>query len=60
MVEKIILITVLVIGALIAYLAKPIASKIKLIKSEDKNIILVKVIGFVIVLITALVAFFRF
>ncbi len=60
MVEKIILIIVLVIGALITYLAKYISSTIRILKSPESNAMLIKIIGFVIVLATCIIAFMKF
>lgn len=60
LIEKIILIIILIVGALITYLAKPISSAVKILKSPEINHILIKVIGFVIVLISVVIAFMKF
>ncbi len=60
MVEKIVLVAVLVVGALVTYLAKYIASAVKIIKSPEANALLIKVIGFIIVLVSCIIAFMKF
>ena len=60
MVEKIILIAVLVVGALITYLAKYIGSAVSILKNPESNALLIKIIGFVIVLVSCLIAFMKF
>lgn len=60
MVEKIVLVAVLVVGALVTYLAKYIGSAVKIIKSPEANALLIKVIGFIIVLLSCIIAFMKF
>lgn len=60
MVKKIILLAILLIGAVLVYCAKHIAKKIKIIKDEEKNEIAVKVTGFIIVIVSAIIVFAGF
>lgn len=60
MAEKIILLLIMIAGALITYLAKPIGTVVKILKSPDLNYMLLKVIGFFIVLISVVIAFMKF
>lgn len=60
MVEKIILIAVLIVGALISYLSRYIGSYIKILKSPEANALFIKGIGFLIVIISCIIAFMKF
>ena len=60
MTEKIILVAVLMVGAMITYLAKYIASAVKILKNPESNALFIKVIGFIIVLASCIIAFMKF
>lgn len=57
---KIILIALMLVGAVFVYGAGKIAEKIKFFEEDDKNILAVKITGFVLVIVAAVVVFTRF
>ena len=60
MIEKIISVLIMLVGAALVYGAKFVASKIKLTKDAENNIMAIKLTGFVIVIISAMIIFVRF
>lgn len=60
MIGKIVLVIVLVIGALLTYLAETIGQVVHLVKTPEKNILIIKIIGFVFVFISFIITFIKF
>ena len=60
MAVKIILVVILIIGALITYMSEKISEFVCLSKEPQRNNVLVKVIGLIIVLFVFVITFLKF
>ena len=60
MTEKIVLLVILIIGALLTYLSQSISRLVPILKTPEKNNLLIKIIGFIIVLVSVIIAFNKF
>ena len=60
MTEKIVLLVILIVGALLTYLSQPISRLVPILKTPEKNNLLIKIIGFIIVLVSVIIAFNKF
>jgi len=60
MIEKIIILLIMTIGAIFVYGAQAIVSKLKFLENNEKNVLAMKITGFIIILATAIVAFAGF
>lgn len=60
MIRKIILLLAMAVGAIFVYGAQALVSKLKFLENNEKNILAMKITGFVIILVAAIIAFSRF
>lgn len=57
MAGKIVLLLIMIIGAVFVYGAKTIVSKIEFLDNDENNVLKIKITGFIIILISAIIAF---
>ena len=60
MTKKIILLVIMLVGAILVYGAKHLSGKINISQDEQKNEMIIKITGFIIVIVSAIIVFTGF
>ena len=60
MMQKLLLVAILIVGALLTYMAELISRYVRIGKTKESNIIIIKSIGFIIVFAAVIITFVKF